>query len=368
MCVGKAWWALAVVLTAASLWAAPSTGARTVVIGAAGEDKFGSTDARLAVDPAGVAHVVWYEPLPSGEDALRYCRLPRGAHACSPGLVLASGDALMEGASVVAPSPTAVHVLFPVSVDSPEENHLLRVSSGDGGRTFGAAVTLFAEPMNLTDAVAFTPYLGGFFIDSGWDVRLVGLNGEFPATVLPGEGFGHWQFAFPAGSDPVAVLVDDHPAADITKPDPPAPLQVWAAVDEPDAGWKLVQRRPPPGNQLDSATGPSAAWVTYGCDHGLRIAGVFGGRLTRSVRVPADCYTQSLAADPRGGIAVAYEGRDKVLARRSPTGRRWSRPRVLHRERALSLGDALLTRRGWWLLVTGGPANAPVIELVSARR
>src|SRR5262249_12944168 len=42
----------------------------------------------VLVDGAGTAHVVWNEPVPGQADQLHYCRLPRGAAACSVSKVL----------------------------------------------------------------------------------------------------------------------------------------------------------------------------------------------------------------------------------------------------------------------------------------
>ena len=45
-------------------------------------------DPSLLVDAAGTAHIVWNQPVAGNADELHYCRLPRGARACTNSSVL----------------------------------------------------------------------------------------------------------------------------------------------------------------------------------------------------------------------------------------------------------------------------------------
>jgi len=90
------------------------------------------TDAKVAVDGAGTAHVGWRDE--DADNAILYCGVPRGSRACAaPPLRLVANDGAPATGVLTAveiPSPGAVEVLW---ADSPV-TYLAR--STDGGRTF----------------------------------------------------------------------------------------------------------------------------------------------------------------------------------------------------------------------------------------
>jgi hypothetical protein len=94
----------------------------------------------IAVDGAGTAHVVWSENTGGADapDLIHYCRVPRGATACSPAETL-NAPLNSTGRTTYVFVPEAGHVIiesYRCCGDS-EGNYLLE--STDGGDTFAAA-------------------------------------------------------------------------------------------------------------------------------------------------------------------------------------------------------------------------------------
>jgi hypothetical protein len=96
----------------------------------------------MAVDAAGTAHVVWNQDSGSSgtTDPIHYCRVPRGATACSAETVLSAPlDTTGRTTYVFAPSAGRVIVesFRCCGDDAVEGNYVFE--STDGGQTFGAA-------------------------------------------------------------------------------------------------------------------------------------------------------------------------------------------------------------------------------------
>lgn len=143
--------AVLVVLGAMAL-ASPAGAATPVAIGSA---EATGPSAAVAVDSAGTAHIAYETP----EGNVGYCKLPRGAAACSVAKVLSvfSNSGGIRALNVFAPSPTRVRIFGGVQCNA--LSGVVRFGSDDGGanftttcKTFGLGGVVPTHGENLLDA------------------------------------------------------------------------------------------------------------------------------------------------------------------------------------------------------------------------
>jgi hypothetical protein len=102
----------------------------------------------IAVDSAGTAHVAWHDSSrPVGQDVVLYCRIPRGARACSNTQTLYTGSAGTLP-HVLLPAPGQVVVVLGDEVCTLPWFCTRVRQSNDGGATFQPTHTV-ADPMAL---------------------------------------------------------------------------------------------------------------------------------------------------------------------------------------------------------------------------
>lgn len=113
--------------------AAPAHGASSFLVGQ-------GQDPHVAVDASGTAHITWSQD--GTPDLLRYCRVPRGASACTGALTITPplGDTFARP-YVFLPSPGTVLLLTNRCCTSGDDPTLLYTST-DGGASFGAPVQI----------------------------------------------------------------------------------------------------------------------------------------------------------------------------------------------------------------------------------
>ena len=108
----------------------------------------------IAVDDSGTGHIVWNQQVAGGDDVLHYCRLPRGAKACSPERTFNLGGEDFQGPRALFGDGQLTLVTarccFP-------EDRLTILQSTNGGQSFGAAAYI-ARPTTLS---SFSPMGGG---------------------------------------------------------------------------------------------------------------------------------------------------------------------------------------------------------------
>jgi hypothetical protein len=142
---------LAAVLAVAGLIAGSLT---TPGVAAASTDfPFGTGSAPdVAVDAAGTAHVVWLD-LSQGVGQARtvYCRIPRGARACTNPQVLYTGN-YSTAPRVLLRSPQTVIVLLGNDFCSPTDNCMRIRVSADGGLSFALGTRIVAVGSFYADA------------------------------------------------------------------------------------------------------------------------------------------------------------------------------------------------------------------------
>ena len=123
--------------------------------GGSTEFTFGSgEEPDIAVDSAGTAHVTWQDASrPIDQDVVLYCRIPRGARACTGTQMLYTGG-IGSVPHVLLPAPGQVVVVLgdEPCADVPWFCTRVRVSN-NGGATFQAVKTVGVPGRPLCRAV-----------------------------------------------------------------------------------------------------------------------------------------------------------------------------------------------------------------------
>jgi hypothetical protein len=222
----------------------------------------------IAVDDAGVAHVVWNVQVIGGDDPLVYCRVPRGARACDVTQVLALPKeghppqvVLTRSGEVALVSP---RLAFP-------STRVYAAVSADGGSTFAAPAVIAERFYGAGQEIEFGP-------------------GDFSLSLVGGFGGGNegviYQAASLAGMTTAAA---DLTGGDWTKafdvsvgfPDPVTPMVAYSggAVGQPsriyfrrwggsgdynDAGtWEPEAVVPGTGSEPKLASGLRGVYLIY---------------------------------------------------------------------------------------------------------
>ena len=147
----------------------------------------------VAVDPTGTAHVA-YEVAGSGR--IGYCKLPRGATACTQSSVL--GVSAAEGLNIFAPSATNVQI-YGSSLCGGNGSGVVRFASIDGGITFGPAACKTPNTgMNLTGGENLLDAQGRF-LATDINVFESGFL-AFPALAAPNTASAVAQILTPGDS------------------------------------------------------------------------------------------------------------------------------------------------------------------------
>lgn len=202
----------------------------------------------LAVDDTGVSHVAWNlsAGIP-GDDALVYCRVPRGGKACDVQHTIALPKTDFDGPQVVLTRSGAVvlasrRCCFPGAP-------VFAVTSGDGGASFGAPVTIADE----------------FSAGSEWEAALG--PGDFSLSLSGGNSgpdfASIWRAAPLDGSDPGSkVSLAAFPKAYFTSTgftDPTSPIAAYSDLED-----IYLRRWVGSGSYNDSANWTSEAYVVHG--------------------------------------------------------------------------------------------------------
>src|SRR5436309_4657175 len=132
----------AVALPSTSSGAVSSTKVTPILIGS-------GYNAAVAVDSAGTGHIAFLGDEP-GENSLHYCRLPRGATACSVQTTLpTAGSTSLEHPLVVLNGNTIQVVSYRYGFTTGSFSQDIVYTSTDGGASFGAGVSVGQNPFYL---------------------------------------------------------------------------------------------------------------------------------------------------------------------------------------------------------------------------
>jgi hypothetical protein len=299
---------------------APAQAARPVTIGPG--DAPG-----VAVDAAGTAYVAYNGPYVTPGEPLMFCAWPRGARSCAPRTITDdNASPLAQPALVGAGGAGAVWIVS-------ARDTLQLMTSGDGGATFGAPVSLgegrfFDAAFGPERRLALTIRNLGYI-----DFYERSLAGPVGGTAQVNPGYGVESQVAYAGVRPVVVSGGRSPAIAYT---------AWTgagSVHDP-AMW-TTPRRVGKSNSFALASGRRGLWLAHEVSAGypdrMVVRRFSGNRFGRAPRIPA--YRRGLT--PIAGAALAQDARGRMVAvwysstgerleySKSRTGARWSRARVL---------------------------------------
>jgi hypothetical protein len=289
----------------------------------------------VAVDAAGVAHVVWDEDsgTTSVPDALHYCRLQPGAKACSGELVLHPPlDAIGRSSYVFSPSAGRVVVVTHRCCGIGDGEGVWAYGSSDGGQSFdgghligdidfegnavfgpGEAVTGSTTDEVQTMPLAGPPATTHAQLDAGFPIPTVGSAAVSGTTLAHAAADGgHSSFnVLSGGGDPNATA-SWTPAA-----------QLGAANDTRMAGG-------PAGIVLLQTVGEPGATRMVA----RKLSGAaFGAPVPVSEK--GDPFQPDVYADPASGVFTAtwIDNRtpNELRFSRSTDGSKWSAPQAVER-------------------------------------
>src|SRR4051812_22169133 len=133
----------------------------------------------LAIDPGGLAHVVWRERIDANSYATRYCQIPPGATACANAQTLGGPTGLDDPLVVLG---DAVYVIVPHYVSDTVD---VFTSTNDGASFAGPVTLSEADPSNRlagtnTEDAVFGP--GQSISLTTWNPGQYFLNFPVPAV------------------------------------------------------------------------------------------------------------------------------------------------------------------------------------------
>lgn len=246
----------------------------------------------ILVDGAGTAHIVWNEPVPGQADQLHYCRLPRGATACTASKVLpvdqpdALGNspetnndtegprALTVGNELLVLSNRTPNVVPEPGCNDPDpsacpssDSNDYRFTSEDGGDSFGAPGVIGTNPVGF-GAVTFgsgSPFIGTLASEPGQGLTFQAVHtGQF------GNATASFGDAAAGGNGSCCLLAVDsatqHPVVALSSGGQIV-VREWDGTGSPDdlAHWSTSpsfpgsgSRRSPPARAACSSPRPRA--------------------------------------------------------------------------------------------------------------
>src|SRR5437764_11500078 len=141
---------LAVALTAAAAALVPTASTAAIPITKVTPITIGSGyNATVTVDGSGTGHIAYLGNEP-GENTLHYCKLPRGATACSVQTTLpTAGSTSLEHPLVVVNGNTIQVVSYRYGFTTGSFSQDIVYTSTDGGASFGAGVSVGQNPFYL---------------------------------------------------------------------------------------------------------------------------------------------------------------------------------------------------------------------------
>jgi hypothetical protein len=155
-------------------------------------DPAAATAGHLAQDSAGTAYVAWTRKSTSGAETPEFCKVPKGASACSTPITLpvpapAESVDSPAGAFPVLGAGSTVYVLAPRYV----RNDVLLYTSTDGGVSFGA-------PLDILSSYSSKSNPSDVFL-SGSEFLIGAYNAGLGVSALStsGSGLGDLQLAEP---------------------------------------------------------------------------------------------------------------------------------------------------------------------------
>lgn len=142
-CVGAvaAALAFAALLAAPAVSAVPSARVSPILIG-------GGQNAAVTVDPSGTAHIAYNGDEPN-ENSLHYCRLPRGARACTVRTTITTAQTSLEHPLVVVDGATIQVVSYRYGFTAGSFSQDIVFTSRDGGGSFDGGVSVGQNPFHL---------------------------------------------------------------------------------------------------------------------------------------------------------------------------------------------------------------------------
>ncbi|MSZ76926.1 MAG: hypothetical protein F2667_07440, partial [Actinobacteria bacterium] len=297
------------------------------------------------VDEAGTSHIVWNEPRGDQPDETIYCRLPRGASACSTTATLrfdktyGAGDdpsfnTDYDGPKIVriGDALLALSYRFPTIARGPDGRDgsvSVGWASYDGGTTWDAPVILGRRPLGelavagpSDDPVVVNVGTAPYCFDDERPGQMCvsairsGLFDGSSGSLSPRAGVDYSGTVVADGTSAVAAMTD---AGINSASQSSIWLRRWSGVDpvsDPD-NWDLSA--PFPGDAPDLASGPRGVyllaneWTSSGVPGDLQVRSVthrgagMAPELGPATRVAGDFANDGqVFEDPAGGLHIAY--------------------------------------------------------------
>ncbi len=315
----------------------------------------------ILVDAAGTAHIVWNERVPGQADRLHYCRIARGASACSVSKVLpiAQPDSLGNSpdSNIDSEGPRALSVgneLLVLSNRSPnvvtepgcndpdpsncpasDSNNYL-FTSEDGGSSFGDPGVIGTNPVGF-GAVTFgagSPFIATLASEPGQGLTFQAAHaGQFASATA---SFGD---AAAGGNGSCCLLAVDaatqHPVVALAAGGRVV-VREWDGAGDPNdlSHWTTSPAFPGAG-QPAIAAGPAGVFVASSpcdsCDK-TEVRRVSAAGIGPAVPVGPAANQFNLSEDGSGTVDAVYgtdSPRHELLLRRSRDGVHFSAPQVI---------------------------------------
>jgi hypothetical protein len=301
--------------------AVPSTRVKPILVG-------DGQNAAVTVDPSGTAHIAYNGDEPS-ENSLHYCRLPRGAKACTVRTTITVAQTSLEHPFVVANGATIQVVSYRYGFRSGSFGQDILFTSRDGGVSFDGGVSVGQNPFHLAIAGpgnAVSTITTADSSDGGTIYQLLPLGGGSAGNARANLSTVHFYdgaLGLLAGGTPIATMSD---ASDN------AFWRRYSGSGDPNdaAAWTPEQ---PIGvaRTPHFADGPAGAFLVAGIDAELTSRRWNGNGFDAPVKIPGGNgeVPQGFATQDPGGRLhallpqITADG-SRLLYATSDNGRSWA--------------------------------------------